>query len=167
LTLLRCVGWLSRDDLPTRNHHGAGPMVPTPEAQCTGEHRFRYAVVPFAGDWVEAGIKPLSERWRTPVAVVQGVEEGHVPGGSGLFAKTTDRTAITAVKRHRARDTLVVRLVNVSPDEVEETLEFALDVDSAWRTDLLEERLDRIEPSGRAVPVALGPHEIATVEVAF
>jgi hypothetical protein len=33
LTLLRCVGWLSRDDLSTRRGH-AGPYMATPGASC-------------------------------------------------------------------------------------------------------------------------------------
>ena len=32
LTLLRCVGWLSREDMHCRRGH-AGPELPTPEAQ--------------------------------------------------------------------------------------------------------------------------------------
>jgi mannosylglycerate hydrolase len=43
LTLLRCVGWLSRDDLSTRRG-GAGPQLPVPGAQCLGEHVFEYAI---------------------------------------------------------------------------------------------------------------------------
>ncbi len=43
LTLLRCVGWLSRRDLSTRRG-GAGPELPVPGAQCHGEHLFEYAV---------------------------------------------------------------------------------------------------------------------------
>jgi mannosylglycerate hydrolase len=43
LTLLRCVGWLSRDDLSTRRG-GAGPELPVPGAQCHGDHVFEYAV---------------------------------------------------------------------------------------------------------------------------
>ena len=43
LTLLRCVGWLSRDDLSTRRG-GAGPPLPVPGAQCHGDHVFEYAV---------------------------------------------------------------------------------------------------------------------------
>jgi mannosylglycerate hydrolase len=43
LTLLRCVGWLSRRDLSTRRG-GAGPELPVPGAQCHGEHVFEYAV---------------------------------------------------------------------------------------------------------------------------
>ena len=46
LTLLRCVGWLSRDDLHCRRGH-AGPGLSTPGAQCPGRHTFEYALVPF------------------------------------------------------------------------------------------------------------------------
>lgn len=40
LTLLRSVGWLSRRDFSTRGN-GAGPDLPTPEAQCLGEHAYQ------------------------------------------------------------------------------------------------------------------------------
>jgi len=43
LTLLRCVGWLSRADLSTRRG-SAGPELPVPEAQCPGDHVFEYAL---------------------------------------------------------------------------------------------------------------------------
>jgi mannosylglycerate hydrolase len=43
LTLLRCVGWLSRKDLSTRRG-GAGPELPVPGAQCHGHHVFEYAL---------------------------------------------------------------------------------------------------------------------------
>ncbi|WP_333917536.1 glycoside hydrolase family 38 [Vibrio crassostreae] len=43
MTLLRSVGWLSRRDFSTRGN-GAGPDLPTPEAQCLGEHDYRLRV---------------------------------------------------------------------------------------------------------------------------
>ncbi|MDP2855833.1 MAG: glycoside hydrolase family 38 C-terminal domain-containing protein, partial [bacterium] len=45
LTLLRCVGWLSRDDLSVRRGH-AGPGLPTPGDQCPGEHTVHYSLIP-------------------------------------------------------------------------------------------------------------------------
>lgn len=50
LTLLRSVGWLSRDDLFTRRI-AAGPLVPTPGAQCLGPYTYEYAILPHAGTW--------------------------------------------------------------------------------------------------------------------
>jgi mannosylglycerate hydrolase len=49
LTLLRCVGWLSREDVASRRCQ-AGPKIATPEAQCLGTQRFSFALVP----WVDA-----------------------------------------------------------------------------------------------------------------
>jgi mannosylglycerate hydrolase len=53
LTLLRCVGWLSRRDLRTRGL-GAGPDLPTPGAQCPGEHLCRFMLAAHAGQAAEA-----------------------------------------------------------------------------------------------------------------
>lgn len=49
LTLVRSVGWLSRDDLETRPGH-AGPPVETPGAQELGRHRYRFAVRPVTAE---------------------------------------------------------------------------------------------------------------------
>ena len=168
LTLLRAVGWLSRDDLETRRRTNAGPTLATPDAQCLGEQRFRYAVLPYAGDFVSAGVKRWSERYRTPPLVVQGVEDQHLRGGASLLRRTGAATAVTAVKRHERRDTLVVRLYNLTPAPATETLVFGPRVRAAWRTDLLEERLaDLPVGSGHQLQLPLGAHEIATLEVEF
>lgn len=55
ITLLRSVGWLSRDDLRTRGG-GAGPRMETPEAQCLRNMKFKYSFSPFQplekGEWL-------------------------------------------------------------------------------------------------------------------
>jgi alpha-mannosidase len=166
LTLLRAVGWLSRDDFPTRRHSNAGPTVHTPEAECPGPHRFHYAVVPFADNFIDADIKGISRRYRTSPPCVQGVEDGAVPGGRGLLATRTRKTCISAVKKHTSRDSLVVRLYNLTPEPVDEMLSFGADLRSAFRTDLFEKRATELPSnSPRELCVQLGPHEIVTIEV--
>jgi len=168
LTLLRAVGWLSRDDFDTRSRANAGPTLHTPDAQCLGMNRFEYAVMPFVGDYVEAGVKSESQRYHVPVVAIQGVEDGHVGGGAFLLESAGRSTAVTAIKRHEERDSLVVRLFNLTSAEVEERLKFGLDVLSAWRLNLLEERLQQLmSVRGRELALQLGPHEIATLEIEF
>jgi alpha-mannosidase len=168
LTLLRAVGWLSRDDLETRRRQAAGPTLHTPEAQCQGSHNFEYAVLPFPKDYIDADVKGMSERYRTPVVAIQGVLDGHVAGGMSLVQKTSVRTCVTALKRHESRDSLVVRLYNLTSDPVEEDLRFGIDVASAWRLDLLEERIGRLTDNPtRDLALVLGPHEILSLEVEF
>jgi mannosylglycerate hydrolase len=165
LTLLRSVGWLSRDDFSTRKFRNAGPMVPTPEAQCPGLRHFRYAVVPFEGDELSADIHGMSRAWRVPVLSAQGVADLAVTGIS-LVETTTTSTCITAIKRHQRRGSLVVRLYNLTAAPVSETLRLGLGLVAAWRIDALEERIEPIRrTSDRLVAVDLRPSEIVNLEL--
>ena len=168
LTLLRAVGWLSRDDFESRRRMNAGPTLFTPEAQCLGPQRFRYALLPYQGDHLAAGVKDLSQRWRVPPLSGQGVLDGHIPGAGDFLRKGDGPTCVSAVKRHCERDTLVVRLYNLSDRSTRETLHSGLALRSAWRLDLLEQRGEELPlPGPNEVALALRPHEIATLELEF
>ena len=169
LTLLRSVGWLSRDDFPTRRHQNAGPTVPTPAAQCPGPQSFRYALLPVSGADGTSAVLDWNARWRTPTPVVQGVEAGSARGGS-LLSLDAGATRISAVKRHEDRDSLVVRLWNPDAIEDEQRLRFGTAIHGAWTTNLLEERETELSSggaSGRHLDLRLGPHEILTIEIEF
>jgi alpha-mannosidase len=71
LTLLRSVGWLSRDDLITRRGH-AGPAMETPDAQVPGGHRFRYSLFFHAGGWLEGGAWRAAESALLPLVPGRG-----------------------------------------------------------------------------------------------
>ena len=71
LTLLRSVGWLSRDDLVTRKGD-AGPEMETPGAQVPGGHRFRYSLFFHAGDWQEGGAWRAAESTLLPLVPGRG-----------------------------------------------------------------------------------------------
>ena len=64
LTLLRCVGWLSRDDLFTRPGH-AGPGMETPDAQMPGTWGFDYSVIPHVKG--QTSPYPLSYNFEVPL----------------------------------------------------------------------------------------------------
>ncbi|MCZ6918487.1 MAG: glycosyl hydrolase-related protein [Gemmatimonadetes bacterium] len=165
LTLLRAVGWLSRDDFATRRHRNAGPMLATPEAQCLGWQHFRYAVLPFAGDDVAADVMGHSRAYRSPPLAIQGVEDQAIPGGGSFLKKATTRTCISAVKKHQTRDSLIVRLFNLTATPVGESLTLGRGVQGAWLVNLLEERLEQLPNEGRRVDVMVGPHAIVSVEI--
>ena len=167
VTLLRAVGWLSRDDFPTRRYRNAGPMIPTPDAQCSGERAFAYAVMSYAGNYLAADVKGWSTRWRVPPVAVQGVADGHVAGGGSLVEIAEHRVAVTAVKKHEQRDTLIVRLNNLDEESIDAPIVFGLPVAGAWRTNLLEEREEALVVNASTVAIPLRPHEIATVEISF
>ncbi len=173
LTLLRCVDWLSRDDFPTRKNTNAGPTLHTPDAQCYGRHTFRYAVAPFSGDLLNAGIKDLSERYRVEPVTHQGVADQLRPGGISLFEKTDPRVNITAIKKSESDDRLIIRLCNLAGEDVVETLRFDQPVLEACHVNLLEEPMteDCLEPSvthgGSRISIHLNPFSITTIAIAF
>ena len=185
LTLLRAVGWLSRDDLPVRPGH-AGPGYPTPDAQCLGTYTFKYAVVPHAGSWLDAGIATASWAYATPPVLMPAHAHSVPPPQASLppegsFLKVTPEVVrVSAIKKAEAGDDLIVRIFNDSPAAVSARVETFLPV-AAWRrASLLEEALaqdakaepqawdDQTAPAmegGSPPPIALllGPWEIATL----
>ncbi len=169
LTLLRAVGWLSRDDFSSRRRCNAGPTLPTPEAQCSGPQRFRYALLPFAGDHLSAGLKDWSERWRTKPHSSQGVVDGLTAGGCGLLENLEAHFAVTAIKRCDARDSLIVRLVNLDGIERQSRLSIGLPVKAVWRCDLLEDRREKLGEAlqQEEIRVMVRAHGILTLELEF
>jgi len=110
LTLLRCVGWLSRDDFPRRKGH-AGPALETPEAQCLGRHKFQYALVPHAETWQSA--LQEAHAFNTPLrAVLTGEHPGTMPHVQSLLALQGEGLVLSAVKLAEEGDSIIVRFFN-------------------------------------------------------
>lgn len=171
LTLLRSVGWLSRDDFPSRNFTNAGPTLATPEAQCPGEHRFHYAVLPFAGDPLVAGVKDQSECWRTPPITHQGTADLARPADRFLVRKSRPEVAVTAIKLAERGRALILRLVNLADEALAEVLELDLPALDARKVGILETELEldrdqvAVVAGGRQLRVPLAAGEIATLLV--
>ena len=171
LTLLRAVGWLSRDDFESRRRCNAGPTLFTPDAQCPGEQRFRYALLPFRGDHLSADVKGASERWRTSPPTSQGVADGLLAAGRGLLENLETSICVSAIKRADDRDSLIVRLYNLSGEEGEVRLRPGLEPGELWRCNLIEEREEALQLEkhlvGGEIRAPLRGHGILTLEIGF
>jgi mannosylglycerate hydrolase len=110
VTLLRCVGWLSRDDLSTRRS-GAGPQLPAPGAQCLGDHVFEYALE--LGEPENAELVRRSQDYRFDFA------EG--PPGAKLDGPLSidGAAAFSALKGAEDGDGVILRVFNPGPDPAE------------------------------------------------
>lgn len=163
VTLLRCVGWLSRDDLSTRKW-GAGPGRPTPEAQELGEHTFHYAIIPHAGGWEQAFRH--AHAFETPMRVVQAAMQGPLPPRMSLLSVRPESLVVTAVKAPEDGDGLIVRVCNYAAHAVDAEMEFAWPIRRAERVNLAEQPIEPVAVvDGRAVRVPCGPWQTATVRV--
>ncbi len=140
LTLLRAVGWLSRDDLACRPGH-AGPERATPGAQCLGPASADYSLIPFGG--AGFGLDDAAQDAYAFTAPLRGVA---VAGSSGtlpaaLQAVTLEPAALvlTAIKPPESGDGIIVRLYNSHTERVSGRLAFGWPVREVVPVNLLEE----------------------------
>ncbi len=138
-TLLRCCGWLSRDDFQARPFN-AGPTIPTPEAQCLGKHVFRYAVVPYQGTWKRSLVwRQAHQHNAPPRAVPTGIHKGSLPAEQSFVSVSPANLVVTAVKKAEKSNALVVRVLNTTPDEVAAEVRLNRKLKSAALANLNEE----------------------------
>jgi alpha-mannosidase len=147
LTLLRCVGWLSRGDLSTRRGH-AGPELPVPGAQCLGTHRFAYALELTEPPEAELVRRSQDHRFAF-VASAPGVELEEPVAVDG-------DVVVTALKRAEDGDGLILRAHNPGPGPATVRLRTP-EGTASYRC-----RLDETGGEGTPDEVELRPAEIAT-----
>ncbi|MHA2364217.1 MAG: glycoside hydrolase family 38 N-terminal domain-containing protein [Candidatus Hodarchaeales archaeon] len=111
LTLLRCVGWLSRPDLRTRRGH-AGPELPTPKAQCQGVQTAKFHLIFHHSSLSWAKIFQLSKNILSPpivfISSTMGIKELPNP----FFQIKTDNMIATALETRKNK--ILIRVVNYS-----------------------------------------------------
>lgn len=144
LTLLRCVEWISREDLSTRKGH-AGPALWTPGAQCQGMHRFEYSIIPFGNDLNAAAQQAYA--FTTPLyALATHLADGDLPPTASLISLEPSELVLTAVKPGENGE-MVVRLYNSSENAITGHIQFGLPIQQITPTNLLEKPIAAsIEP---------------------
>ncbi len=187
LTLLRSVGWMSRDDLWVRRI-AAGPLVPTPGAQCIGTYHFEYAIFPHAGDW--RNVYQHAYNYNVPldgrradthpgldlremnitrddpdlVTPIPWPRSGRFPATLSAVSLEPPELVLSAVKRS-ARDTLIVRCYNITREPVAGTVRLGVPCERAYRVTMAEERQDELDIiGGRRVNVHANGGEVVTLE---
>ncbi len=149
ITLLRCLDRII-----------GGPIYECedlfiPEAQCLGEYIFNYSVVPHAGTWHEA-YRPSYE-FRFPMRAViereledesfQNFDRSSItkilPSEESFVSIEPDNMVITAVKKHESRNSIIIRAVNLSEENVKGSIKLDATVkkaSEAYFVNLNEER---------------------------
>ncbi|MCL6517696.1 glycosyl hydrolase-related protein [Alicyclobacillus sp.] len=166
ITLLRCVGHLSRADLRTRFAH-AGPGFETPDAQCIGVHHFEFALVPYTGTWQDVDLPGLAEAYTVPLTGVS--VHGATPWRPARLPESlvsVTGATLSAFKVSEAGDAVIVRVYNGLDRQKEAGVAFGFPVANVELVTLAED-----EPSpastdeAGSVRLALRPFEVATLRV--
>jgi alpha-mannosidase len=162
LTLLRCVGMLSRDDMPVRQGH-AGPAMATPGAQMPGKWRFEYAILPHQGGWEEACQQAYA--YETGLrAVSAGLHTGKLENTGSFIAHTPAEFMISAVKESEDKNGWVVRGFNRSSEPIELTLKPLRPFSGAMLVNLAEERISDLTPAADgSIRLPVRGHQIVSI----
>ena len=165
LTLLRCVGWLSRDDFSTRKSH-AGPGLPTAGAQLHGRHRFAYAILP--GGKEGAGEPPYRQAFRFNAPLKSAVTALHAgnlaPENSFVLCEPRD-FVLSAMKLSEDKSGWILRGYNLSAKDIQVVISPQVPFERVWRANLAERPIDELKPDlqGR-ITLRLRAHEILTLK---
>jgi alpha-mannosidase len=190
LTLLRCVGWLSREDLLSRVG-GAGPSLRSPDqAQMIGAWSAKYSLIPHGADWASARAERGAHEFQAPPisamlvpqswgarpeyplkivgasARIQSDQPDTLPLEASLVQLEGD-VVLSAVKRTEDGGALVVRVVNLKSETARVKLKALFPVRTAALVNLAEQPLETLERADGWVNFEVAPHRIATVALEF
>ena len=168
VTLLRCVGELSREDLRTRPGNAGWP-TPTPGAQCIGrEPRIQLALAPVSQQdvdrvapvvrlWEDAFVPPRAVWLRQATALDPPAIDIRLEGEGLVFSSL--KPAEEGERR------VVFRCYNATGESVEGRVLLGSRLAGAERTraDEREGVALELEDGGRAVRFTAGPHGIVTL----
>jgi alpha-mannosidase len=164
LTLLRCVGWLSRPDLGTRRGP-AGPSLETPGAQMPGRWTFHYSLIPHQGRWEAAW--PEAHGFARPLRAVRA-EDGaaRLPASGSPLEIEPQALVLSAFKTAEDGDGTVVRVYNTSDAPLEGRLRLLLPHGDAGFVDLNEEPLGAAETTDGWLSMSARPNQIISLKFA-
>lgn len=161
LTLLRAVGWLSRDDLWNRQGH-AGPPLETPEAQVLGVHQFNYRLIPHDGDWLKAS--QLAHTFQTTLAgQVVSTSAGMMKTPASMIDVEPACFLVTCVKQAEDETGWIVRGVNLSDATIDLMLKPNLLATSAALVNLDESLVSELPLNPTGVSFAVRSKQIVSV----
>jgi alpha-mannosidase len=165
LTLLRCVGWLSRDDFPCRRGH-AGPGLAVPGAQCPGRHTFRYALIPHAGDWRAAFAE--ADAFQTDLrALATPPHPGSLPPALSFVQIDPPTLRLSALKPPEEGEGLILRIWNIEDRPVEGTIRFWRPFARAARVNMAEAAVEELASATDTLRLPVGGREVVTVRIEF
>ena len=162
LTLLRCVGWLSRPDLVSRRG-GAGPTISTEDSQMQGTHTFEFSLTTYRSNWREANIQAMAHSFAyPPLAFATNEHEGSL-GPDVPLARISPGVVPTAMNRSDVDGAPIIRTYNAAGAETEAAVFVPSAVPGAGLVDLMEEHTHNVDTTHGDWRFPLRPWEIASI----
>ena len=180
ITLLRCIDRIYKQS--TDGHYlSTCDEGQIPQAQCIGEYTFDYSIIPHQGTWENAWQKAYEFKFPLKSIIDAPIEEEALKNYKPILPKPqllsehafitieSKNLVITTIKRHEHRDSLIIRLFNLTYNQVKSKLK--VDIPScrfirAYKTTLNEERTEEliINNSG-CIDLVVNKKELYTIEL--
>lgn len=150
VTLLRCIGWLSRDDLTTRRGH-AGPMgIITPDAQMIGIYSFDYSVIPGDNHWRKS--IQHAHAFNAPLkSVTTAIHPGILPSKCSLIENLNANFVITTIKSAEDDLGFIVRGYNILSSPIDLSLKLHISFKYAHLVGIDEKPIEGLPISPQSV----------------
>ena len=144
------------------------PTTPDPEAD-QGQHRFAYSLLPHDGPWNELTVAQ-SYALNDPLIVWATNSrnpklETRSPKPSSFVSIDLPNVVIETVKQAEDGRGVIVRLYESQRRRGEFTLTTGFPLAEAWRTNLLEENLERLDVNGCHLRFSIKPYQIVTLRL--
>lgn len=162
LTLLRCVGWLSRDDLWNRKGQ-AGPPLPTPGAQEQATYLYNYAIIPHGADFTPA--VQMANAYQTEFdANVLPLQAGKLPPKNQMVSIEPADFLITTLKEAENESGWILRGVNLAAETIDLKVKINLPYKSAELVYLDESPMAELEISENGeIEMPVGANKIVSI----
>ncbi len=165
ITLLRCIGWLSRKKLSSRSME-AGPQYKTPKAQCIGKHVFDLSLIidNEKSSWNESEIHIKGKEFNNPLKPIfplmignrmrsinilslstkktdQSIQNQYLPEKMSFFEIDNHFILLGILKKSESGDDLIIRCYNLSSKPQDSNLLFCqyILIKDAFIVNFLEE----------------------------
>jgi alpha-mannosidase len=137
------------------------PKHPDPQADM-GEHQFRYALLPHAGNFQQADIVAEGYRFNSPLLVLPG---GTQPQTVSFFRLDKPNVVIDTIKKAEDSEALIIRLYEAFGTRVAVRLTSPLPVGAATLCNLLEEDEAPVGWDAGGVTLTFKPFQLATLKL--
>ncbi len=132
------------------------PTYPDPEAD-QGEHSFAYAIAPHAGDWRQANTVAEAACFNAPLLWTCRPASAQP---QSFFSVDCPELVVDTVKPTEDGTGMIVRLYESTGRRGKATLQVGLPFGSVWKTNILEDELQRLPSDAGRVTLNYRPFEI-------
>lgn len=154
LTLLRSVNRVLQ-------FHPAGE-----KALEKGEHEYEYSLYPHKGNWREGKTYKVAMEFSNPLIAIKTVpHSGKLPKKFSFMSISPENVIVTSLKKNGKY--LILRFYEASGKNTNAKILFHKPPKEVWITDLLEEKIKKIQHKGEKISINVKKFEIVTLALKF